>query len=367
MARVISGNRFKVGLFAPNVWGGLTQTLAPERWDASWENNVRLAQEAEAAGFDFILPLANWLGLDGDAETDTWSLETLTWAAGILQATDAIKVFATVNTAFLNPVVAAKQIATVDHIGNGRLCVNVVSGSRPDEFALMGLQIGEHDDRYRLTEQWVTAVRRMWTESEPFDQDVGPYTLRGALSEPKPVGAEPPLIVSAGSSPAGRAFAARNADCLFMIVVQIEGLADEIQAWRDSAARSDAAVMCSGHVFCRATKAETDEYYHHIVHEHGDWKAGDHLVQAVWPNSESLPHDMLDQLRERSVSGHTTFPVVGTPDEVAETFRRLSEAGLDGISFSLPNFLDDLPILREEVLPRMERMGLRAPDHAKAV
>ena len=223
----------------------------------------------------------------------------------------------------------------------------------------MGLQIGEHDDRYRLTEQWVTAVRRMWTEKEPFDQQVGPYTLRGALSEPKPVGSDPPIIVSAGSSPAGRAFAARNADCLFMIVVQIDGLADEIQAWRDSAARSDAAVMCSGHVFCRATRPRRRVLPPHRPRAR-------RLEGRRPPRAGRLAelgvaaHDMLDQLRERSVSGHTTFPVVGTPDEVAETFRRLSEAGLDGISFSLPNFLDDLPILRDEVLPRMERLGLRA-------
>jgi alkanesulfonate monooxygenase SsuD/methylene tetrahydromethanopterin reductase-like flavin-dependent oxidoreductase (luciferase family) len=118
-------------------------------------------------------------------------------------------------------------------------------------------------------------------------------------------------------------------------------------------------VYSSGHVICRPTAAETADYYHHVVHEHGDWRAGDHLIREVWPNSESLPHDMLEGLRERCVSGHATFPLVGTPDEVAATFAQLHEAGLDGAAFSLVNYLDDLPIVRDEVLPRLERLGLR--------
>lgn len=367
MPRSMGESRFKMGLFAPNVWGGLTQTLAPERWDASWPNNLRLAREAEAAGFDFMLPLANWLGLQGDAATDTWSLETLTWAAGILASTQRMTVFATVHTAFFNPVVAAKQIATVDHIGNGRLGLNVVSGSKPDEYALMGVPLLEHDARYLLTEEWLALLRRMWAESEPFNHVTEHFELSGVVSEPKPVGPEPPLVVSAGSSRDGLAFAARNVDCLFMIVLEIDGLDEQIRAFRAAAGPRAVGVFASGHVFCRPTRAETDEYYRHVVHEHGDWAAGDHLIRAVWPHSESLPHDRLELLRERCVSGHTTFPVIGTPDEVAQTFVRLSEAGLDGMAFSLVNYLDDLPILRDEVLPRMERLGLRSPAAVAAV
>ena len=47
---------FQLGLFAINAWGALTKTLAPERWDASWANNLRVARMAEEGGLDFILP-----------------------------------------------------------------------------------------------------------------------------------------------------------------------------------------------------------------------------------------------------------------------------------------------------------------------
>jgi len=135
--RKISDNKFKLGLFASNAWGGLTETLAPERWDANWDNNVRLAKEADAADIDFMLPSASWLGLGGDAATDTWSLETLTWAAGLLAVTEKITIFGAVHAAYFNPVVAAKQISTVDLIGHGRFGLNIVADSKPDEYELM--------------------------------------------------------------------------------------------------------------------------------------------------------------------------------------------------------------------------------------
>jgi len=47
------------------------------------------------------------------------------------------------------------------------------------------------------------------------------------------------------------------------------------------------------------------------------------------------------------------FRCFGDPDEVADTFAKLAEAGLDGMAFSLVNYLDDFPIVRDEVLPRL--------------
>lgn len=47
------------------------------------------------------------------------------------------------------------------------------------------------------------------------------------------------------------------------------------------------------------------------------------------------------------------------PDHVANTFKFLSDAGLDGMAIGLVNYIDDFPFFRAEVLPRMERLGLR--------
>jgi alkanesulfonate monooxygenase SsuD/methylene tetrahydromethanopterin reductase-like flavin-dependent oxidoreductase (luciferase family) len=64
-------------------------------------------------------------------------------------------------------------------------------------------------------------------------------------------------------------------------------------------------------------------------------------------------------LRAATANGAT--PVVGDPDSVAEQLVQLSEAGCDAVAMGLPNYLNDLPIIVDEVLPRLEAKGLRQP------
>jgi FMNH2-dependent dimethyl sulfone monooxygenase len=74
---------------------------------------------------------------------------------------------------------------------------------------------------------------------------------------------------------------------------------------------------------------------------------------------QSYSSARLDKMREIIISGTGTHLVMGSYDEVAETFKKLNEAGLDGMAIGLVNFVDDLPAIRDEVLPRMQRLGLR--------
>jgi alkanesulfonate monooxygenase SsuD/methylene tetrahydromethanopterin reductase-like flavin-dependent oxidoreductase (luciferase family) len=350
--------KFSLGLFATNTWGGLTKTLAAERWEATWDNNVAAAKMAEDAGLDFVLPFGVWTGLQGDAPTDGYALEVLTWAAGILEATERITVFGTVHTPFIHPVMAAKQCVTCDHIGHGRFGLNIVSGFNVADFELFGIEMLEHDERYAYTEEWLTIVKRLWAESEPFDFDGKYFQLRGASGNPRPVGH--PKIISAGSSPVGRRFAAEHADFLFMYILQTEGLRDEVADVRRIAAGRDLSLFGSCVVICRPTSAEADEYYNHIVHENGDWATADYWAEIIG-GSESVPPDALQMLRERVISGQSILCLKGDPDEVAQQFKQLSDEGLDGMAFGLVNFIDDLPIIRDEVIPRMEEIGLRVP------
>ena len=55
------------------------------------------------------------------------------------------------------------------------------------------------------------------------------------------------------------------------------------------------------------------------------------------------------------------YPIVGSPDDVAEKLARIHGAGISGIGFSLVNYLTELPLLAQELIPRLERMGLREP------
>jgi dimethylsulfone monooxygenase len=168
--------------------------------------------------------------------------------------------------------------------------------------------------------------------------------------------------MSAGSSPAGRSFAARHADCLFMNIFDLDALPKDIEMLRASVPDRKPGVYASGHIISRATEKETREFYHYIVHEQGDWEAAEHIVNIrISGGGRSIPPEIVRKMTERHVSGIGTMPVVGTYDEVAALFKRMSDAGLDGMAVGLVNYVDEFPILRDEILPRMERLGLRQP------
>ncbi len=362
--RMHSGNRFKLGLFALNCSGGLTMTKAPERWEASWDNNLKAARISEEAGLEFILPVARWHGYRGETDSEGTSLETLTWAASLLAATRELVVFGTVHVPLINPIFAAKQCITADQIGRGRFGLNIVSGWNAGEFEMFGVQLLEHDERYVYSEEWATIVKRVWTEHEPFDFSGKYFNLKGVLIKPKPYGGGRPLLLSAGSSSIGRVFAARHADCLFMVVVDAETLPQEIASLRQQAAGRSIGVYASGHVICRRTAKETDEYYHYIVEEMGDWAAADHMAD-IRRGGQSVPAERLRQMKARLISGTGTLPIIGDPDAVAAKFKFLSDAGLDGMAFGLVNYVNDFPFFRAEVMPRLGRLGLRGGVQAR--
>ena len=85
----------KLGIFGFNVSSGGGLSKSPTRYEIDWEQNVRLAQRAEAAGFEAAIPFSRWRGFEG--ETNPWgrSFETYTWAAGLAARTSRITVFAT--------------------------------------------------------------------------------------------------------------------------------------------------------------------------------------------------------------------------------------------------------------------------------
>jgi dimethylsulfone monooxygenase len=365
--RMFNANKFKLGLFAPNCSGGLTMTKAPERWEASWDNNVKAAQLADEAGLEFILPVGRWHGYRGETDTEGTSFETLTWASGLLASTREVCVFGTLHVAFINPVFAAKQIVTADHIGKGRFGLNIVSGWNAGEFDMFGIPLKEHDRRYAYTEEWLNIVKRIWTDATPFEAAGENFQLKGVEGKPKPFGDSYPLLISAANSPDGRAFAVRHADCLFTTVFHPEKLADEIAVIRSTpgAKSKDAGIYGSGHLICRPTRKEAEEYYHYIVYEMGDWEAAEHTA-VIRTKGRDTPLATLQRLKERLISGLGTYPVVGSYDDAAEAFKWMSDAGLTGMAVGLVNYIKDFPALRDEVLPRMARLGLRQAQRGPA-
>ncbi len=356
-------NKFKIGLFGMNCSNGLTMTTAPERWIASWDNNRDAAVLADKAGIDFLLPIGRWTGYDGKSDFQGSTFETLTWASGLLACTSSITVCATLHVLFANPVFAAKQMVTADHIGKGRFALNIVSGWNQAEFDMFGIELISHDIRYTYTEEWVDIVKQIWSEGEPFDHDGRWMKLKAVSSKPKPWGGRFPLLISAGASPEGRGFAARHVDCMFTSIRDSEGVKANLENIRAMGDGREFGLYASGHVICRETRKEAEEFYHHIVHDHGDWEAAESAARIRLKGREGR-YDQIRDFKERLISGLGTYMLFGSYDEVAEQIRQLSDARLDGMALGVVNYISEIPHLRDGLFPRLERLGLREKQKA---
>jgi alkanesulfonate monooxygenase SsuD/methylene tetrahydromethanopterin reductase-like flavin-dependent oxidoreductase (luciferase family) len=361
-AALHSESALKLGLFGANCSGGKCVTDVPERWSGSWDDNLRLAQMADDAGLDFMLPIGRWKGYGGwtDFQGATW--ETLTWASGLLAATKRITVFGTVHAPLFHPVIAAKQMVTADHIGHGRFGLNVVCGWNEGEFDMFGVEQRDHEARYDQGDEWIRALDAMWTRDD-FDFEGRFVSLKGVRLNPKPYAGTRPVVMNAAHSPAGRAFAIRNCDALFITSRFAENLApvaEEVRTVKAGAAAigRDIDVYTTSFIVCRPTRSEAEAYLRYCVEEHADWDAIEGFLRLK--GLLSLPPDELEKTRRNYPMGLIGCKSVGDPDTVARQLADFSAAGLRGVALSMVNYGDEFPFFRDEVLPRLERLGLRS-------
>jgi FMNH2-dependent dimethyl sulfone monooxygenase len=353
---------FKLGTFASNCSGGMSITKVPERWAATWDDNLLLAKMLDESGIDFMLPIARWIGYGGETDFQGHVLETITWTAGLLAATRNIYVFATTHTGLHNPVVAAKQLATIDQIGHGRGGLNIVAGWNEPEYRALGATLPrEHAARYALAQEWFDVIEALWTRDAPFDWKGKYFTLEQVYGKPRPK-RRPPIINAAGSGE-GREFAVRNSDYLFTPVIDIERSAAEVaklKAMAEALGRR-IEVFTLAHVVCRPTAREARDYVAHFTGAMTDEPAVERLMNLQFAFAKSSPPEELVKIRDRVAMGHGGFPLIGTPEMVADGIISLHRAGFDGTTISFVNYVDEFPYFRDAVLPLLERAGIRQP------
>ena len=360
-------NALKIGVFGANCSSGRSATKVPERWSASWPDCLALGRMADAAGIDFLLPIARWKGYGGDTDFHGASLETITWAVGLLGATQRITVFGTVHAPLFHPLIAAKELVTADHVGEGRLGLNLVVGWNEGEFEMFGVKQREHDTRYEFAQEWLDVVKQAWSVQGDFDFEGKFLELKGVRAYPKPYGGTRPIIMNAGSSPVGQAFALRNCDAFFVATAgsrtSLEANAKKVAEVKGAARNigRDIEVFTVGQVICRRSQQEAEDYYRHAIIENADWGAIDGMLanKSITPNT--IPPDEYEAKRRyfaaNAIGG---YPFVGTPDRVAEELAIISSAGMRGIALSFVNYLVELPYFCDEVLPRLVWLGVRS-------
>jgi FMN-dependent oxidoreductase (nitrilotriacetate monooxygenase family) len=386
---------------------------------------VDIARRAEAGGFDALF-LGDVLALQEGADRHlSNTMDPFVILSALAAVTTSIGLIGTASTSFDHPFHLARRFGSLDHISKGRAGWNIVTSSNAREAHNFGLEdMPAHAKRYARAEDVVTAVKALCDSWEPGAQladqrcgqyldmtrvhrvdHAGPYVqTRGPLNIPRPPQGHP-VLAQAGSSPAGRAFAARHADIVFTVqssLPEAQAFYAEMKELAKAAGRDPAHLLILPGIIPvvgetkDVAEARLAEMNGLAVHEHLIAKLSAFLgrdvsgldLDAPLPE-ETEPSTGLEasqsrvaalvgiarrealtlrQLLLRLASGRGHLLTVGTRQHVASVMQEWFENGAaDGFNVMCPVMPGDLQSFTELVMPELERIGLRTGIHTETL
>ncbi|MBX3569244.1 MAG: dimethyl sulfone monooxygenase SfnG [Rhizobiaceae bacterium] len=346
----------KFAYWVPNVSGGLVISNIEQRtgWDIDY--NRKLAQIAEKAGFDYALSQIRFTaGYGADNQH-----ESVSFSHALLAATETLKVIAAILPGPWNPALAAKQIATINHLSNGRVAVNVVSGWFSGEFKAIGEPWLDHDERYRRSEEFIRALRGIWTEdSFTFAGDF--YRFRNYSLKPKPIDPQPEIF-QGGSSRAARDMAARVSDWYFTNGNTPEEIAKQVNDIKAKAKTNNHAVRIGVNAFAIARETEEEaravldeiiakanpDAVHGFAHEVKNAGKASPEGEGNWAKSS---FEDLVQYNDGFRSN-----LIGTPHQIAERILKLKDAGASLILLGFLHFQEEVEYFGKHVIPLVREL-----------
>ena len=355
---VYNDNALKLGIFGANCSNGCTMTHAETTFEPTYEHNVAIAKRADQLGFELLVPVGRWKHFGGKTQFNAHNLEVYTWATAMACNTENIMVCATSHTPTVHPLFAAKQAASIDNISGGRFGLNIVCGWFRPEIEMFGREQLPHEQRYAMASDWLTCVRRAWTEQD-FDH-AGPYfEIKQGYLSPKPVQQPHPVLLNAGNSEDGREFSARECDFNFITIATAEQAGDLVSDIHARAARyqRQCGVMSYALVCCRDSEQEAQALYQRIVDE-GDWEAANNVMALLGMESGSFD-EQIKQFGERFIAGWGGYPLVGTPEQVVDKMLELNALGVEGLILAWLDYYEELDYFGKKVMPLMIEAGLR--------
>lgn len=331
-----------------------TYRIVEDEWPFARNREIALA--AEAAGFELLFPVSRWRGFGGETDYLGTSLETMTWASALLEATSRIRIFSTVHVPLFHPAVVAKMGATMDHLSGGRWGLNLVSGWSDREFGMMGIELEEHARRYERTAAFIEVLHGLWSVPPgEFDYDSPWYTIRGGYSLPQP--ATPPPIANAGVSEDGKNMTARLCDWSFLSTPSLEATATIVDDVKQRARALGRSVRAAAFPFVlwRDSEDEAQAEIARII-EHKDEVAAGNWLAGLNIGSGSFDRFTLDMLTVGAGAVH----VVGTPEQVADKLAGLHRSGIDAVLMVLQDYLGDTQRFARDIAPLLRDNGTLA-------
>ncbi|WP_336951199.1 LLM class flavin-dependent oxidoreductase [Sphingobium aromaticivastans] len=356
-----------LGIFATNGTGSGGIHTVPSSYEVSWDHSLAIARLADEIGLELFMPVSRWRGFGGESNFAGETYETLTYMAAIAAVTRRLMTIVTIHLPMVNPVFAAKAIATIDHVSRGRGGINMVMGWYQQEMGMFGLAPHKQEERYAYAIEWLDIVRRLWAEEEPFDFKGRFFDLKNLVSAPKPIQVAPP-IVSAATSIDGINFAAHHADLTFARSDDPQRLrehGEKVRAMAAETGNSDVGMASLSLVVCRETEAEAKRHHQHL-RDNADLVATRNLAISSGINVDAIPEDKREAaLRDIAMSAGSDA-LIGTPEQVAEKIAQFHQAGVEALFLGFHDYLEELPFFAQRVLPLLEQRGVRIPHRSPA-
>lgn len=324
---------------------------------SSWAHCSEIVKTAEEQGFRNILcPSSYQVGQD-----------TLSFVAGCAPITSKINLLAAIRCGEMQPIMLARTVATLDHMLEGRLTLNVISSDFPGEKA-------ESKFRYQRSREVVEILKQAWTRDEiNYKGEV--YDFQGLTTDPaRPYQEGGPLLYFGGYSPDALELCGQHCDVYLMWPEKKEDLAERMRAVHSVAEKYDRTLDYGlrVHVIVRDTEAEAREYAQHLVSELDDDQGRAIRERALDATSLGVSH----QARNRELADMEGFiepnlwtgvgrarsgcgaALVGSTDQVYSKLEEYRKMGMRAFILSGYPHIDEAEHFGTRVLPQMKTCQL---------
>ncbi|PSN74020.1 methanesulfonate monooxygenase [Corynespora cassiicola Philippines] len=349
-------DRIHFAYWVPNVSGGLVISKVPQKTNWDLPSNIRYAKIAEDHGFEYALTQIRFTASYGAANQH----ESVSFSQALLHNTERLKVIAAILPGPWNPAVVAKQIASIDNYTNGRIAVNIVSGWFKGEFTSIGQWWLEHSERYRRSNEFIRALKGIWTAGEEgftFGGDF--YQFRNYHLQPKPLQKPHPEIFQGGNSDDARVNGAEVSDWYFMNGNDLDGFRDQINDVKERARKvgreNEVRFAVNGFVIVRDTEEEAIRVLQEIQGRADEEAvlAFKNAVQQAGASTSNKTGMWANSKFEDLVQYNDGFKtkLVGTKEQIADRILLLKSLGVNLLLTAFLHYDEEIERFGKEVLP----------------
>ena len=279
---------------------------------------------------------------------------------------------------FVAPTLAARKAATLDRISGGRVSLHIITGGSDLDQGRDG-DFVDHDTRYRRTDEYLTVMRRLWTEERPFDHSGEFYRVVKGASDVKPLQRPSIPLYFGGASEAAHRIGARHCDVYMLWGEPLAAIRERIATVRAAAAREGREpgalrFSVSLRPIIASTEARAWEKARGILAQ-VQAKQGDRtlpLPEAVGARrlvdfaaqAEVYDERLWTPIAAAVGGAGNTTALVGTPDQVAESLLAYYDLGVTTLLIRGFDPLADAAEFGRELIP-LVRAGAARRDQSR--